>query len=367
MLRERGVCGYKDGIVDKMKKTDTYERVIFIDVLKSIACLCVLVGHVINGLIKDGMTVPDLLRMVNSYVYLFHVPCFFFASGYLYANKRLETWNDYLQFILRKLIVLGLPYVICSVAYILFSSAMSADMHTAYSFDAILSLAVAPVAQYWYLYALFEMFLIVPVVERLFRKIGEKWILLGFIICALVVHADAIYVEYVMMYTCFFYMGVYFNRTGVMQKGFFVQKSSFNLFVVGCVFSITVYAVYQMIAANTSFIDETGYVFKGITKILLVITIVWASYAVSRMHNVISRSLIWLSQYALYVYLFHTWFSGTLRVLLRKAGVTNSWVQVVCGIAVGLAGSLVAAVIIRKVPFFRFWFEPSYFLNRRES
>lgn len=367
MLRERGVCGYKDGIVDKMKKTDTYERALFIDVLKAIACLCVLVGHVINGLIKDGMIVPDLLRMVNSYVYLFHVPCFFFASGYLYANKRLETWNDYWQFILKKLIVLGLPYVVCSIAYILFSSVVSADMHTAYSFDAILSLAVAPVAQYWYLYALFEMFLIVPVVERLFHKIDEKWILLGFVICALVVHADAIYVEYVMMYTCFFYMGAYFNRTGVMQKGFFVQKGSFILFVVGCVCSITVYAVYQMIAANIFLTGETGYAVKGIAKILLVITIVWVSYAVSRMHNIVSRFLIWLSQYALYVYLFHTWFSGTLRVLLRKAGVTNSWVQVVCGIAVGMAGSLVAAVIIKRVPFFRFWFEPSYFFGHRVS
>lgn len=343
-----------------MKRTNEHERVVFIDVLKSIACLCVLVGHVINGLIKDGLEVSSLLRTINSYVYLFHVPCFFFASGYLYANTRLETWNDYFRFICKKLVVLGLPYMVCSIAYILFSSVLSADMHTAYSFQAILSLGVSPVAQYWYLYALFEMFLLVPVVEFLFYRVNQKWILLGFVVCALLLHSEIACIDYVMAYTCFFYMGAYANQTGVVKKGFFVEKSAKRLFVVGCMLSIAIFSAYQMIATYNDFTVEVGYAVRGITRLLLVITIVWISYAVSRMPDAGSRFLIWLSQYSLYIYLFHTWFTGTLRVLLRKAGVTNSWIQVVCGIAVGLACSLAAAVIIRKVSLFRFWFEPFF-------
>lgn len=197
-----------------------HERIVFIDILKSIACLCVLVGHVINGMIKDGMDVSAVLRTVNSYVYLFHVPCFFFASGYLYANRKTEMWGGYFRFIFRKLIVLGLPYFVSSIAYILFSSVMSSDMHTAYSFDAIMGLWVSPVVQYWYLYALFEMFAIVPVVELKCRKIDKKWILLVSVLCALLVRTDIVYMEYVVMYTCFFYMGAYANQIGVVKKGF---------------------------------------------------------------------------------------------------------------------------------------------------
>lgn len=79
-----------------------HKRIFFIDILKSLACICVMIGHVINGMIKDGMDVSVLLRTVNSYVYLFHVPCFFFASGYLYANQRLDKWNEYPKFLLKK-------------------------------------------------------------------------------------------------------------------------------------------------------------------------------------------------------------------------------------------------------------------------
>lgn len=335
-----------------------HERIVFIDILKSTACLCVLVGHVINGMIKDGMDVSTVLRTVNSYVYLFHVPCFFFASGYLYANKPPKTWERYLRFVSKKLVALGLPYFVCSIAYIVFSSVMSSDMHTAYSFDALMGLWVSPVAQYWYLYALFEMFVIVPALELVCGRIDRKWILLLSVVCALAVRADSACITYVTMYTCFFYMGAYCNQAGVIQKEFFAQKSAVHLLLAGCALSIAVYAAYQMIAAYTDFTAEVNYAVRGITRILLVITIVWIAYAMSQMHNAVSRFLIWLSQYSLYIYLFHTWFTGTLRVLLRKAGFTNSWLQAVCGITAGLAGSLAAAVIIRKVSFFRFWFEP---------
>lgn len=338
----------------------THERIVFIDSLKSIACLCVLVGHVINGMVKDGMDVSVVLRTVNSYVYLFHVPCFFLASGYLYANGRPETWGEYFRFILKKLIVLGLPYFVCSIAYVLFSSVMSADMHTAYSFDSLMGLWASPVAQYWYLYALFEMFVIVPLVELICRGLDRRWILLLFIVCALTVRAETVCIDYVMMYTCFFYMGAYFNQVNMIKKKFFTQNSSGRLLITGCALSIAVYAAYQMIAGYTDFAAEVDYAIRGVTRMLLVITIAWISYAVSKMHNVTSKFLIWLSQYSLYIYLFHTWFTGTMRVLLRKAGVTNSWIQVLCGIAVGLAGSLVAAVVFRKVHFFRFWFEPFF-------
>lgn len=76
-----------------IEKSQRY--VLYIDILKAIACICVLVGHVISGIIKADIEVSELLRHLCEYVYLFHVPCFFFASGYLYANKQIKTWKEY--------------------------------------------------------------------------------------------------------------------------------------------------------------------------------------------------------------------------------------------------------------------------------
>lgn len=256
------------------------------------------------------------------------------------------------------MIALGLPYLVCSVAYVLFSSVMSSDMHTPYSFDAIMGLWKNPVAQYWYLYALLEMFLVVPIIEFILHRVDRRWILLLFTIFALCIHVNVNCINYFTSYTCFFYMGTCFNQFDITHKFVGEGENHYRLLGLSCMMGMVIYAVYEYIEVNKVFSFEIRGVLNVIAKLLLVITVVGVSIAVSRMNNCLNKFLVWLAQYSLYVYLFHTWFSGTLRVLLRKTGILNSWVQTICGIAVGMAGSLCVAIIIKKVPFFQFWFEP---------
>lgn len=348
------------------EKKEAYEKIVFIDILKAIACLCVLIGHVINGMIKDGMEISESLRMINTYVYLFHVPCFFFASGYLYANKRLDTWHAYLKFTRKKLVTLAVPYFACSIAYILFSSIMSADMHTAYAVSAIVELWRMPVAQYWYLYALFEMFLLVPMIELLLPGLDKKWILLFFVGSALLIRSNVDSVTYVISYTCFFCLGICFNRADLLNRRYIRSMNPYKLLVSGFSVSMIVYLLYQWTVAIDIFTPDINAGLKCLTRLALVVTIVVISTAVSKMNNKVNKALVWLSQYSLYIYLFHTWFTGSLRIILRKTGITNDWVQTACGIALGLAGSLTAAMIIHKVPFLRVWIEPLQVVGKKE-
>lgn len=340
-------------------------QLVFINILKSIACICVLVGHVLNGMIKDGMEIHLVLYHINTFVYLFHVPCFFFASGYLYGKNDIEGVGQYLRFIGKKFIVLGVPYLICSIAYILFSSVLSGDMHTSYSFSAIAFLWKEPVAQYWYLYALFEMFLIIPIIEFVFKNLNKFLILVLFTVAALLIYPDIDCVAYVTGYAYIFYMGVYFNKTDLLDRSGIMEKRTSYIFLCSCAGCIVIYGIYSQVISYETF--NNGGILKSIVRPLLVLMIVGISLAIEKMKNCVNRFLIWLSQYSLYVYLFHTWFSGTLRVVLRRAGITNCWIQAVSGIAVGLSGSVLLAVIIRKVPLFRVWFEPLKVLERGET
>lgn len=348
-----------------MKKST--EKIVFVDILKAIACLCVLIGHVINGMMKDGMDVSEPLRLLNSYVYLFHVPCFFFASGYLYANKRLTGWREYLQFVGKKLITLAVPYFACSIAYILFSSIISSEMHTAYAISAITELWRTPVAQYWYLYALFEMFLLVPVIERILPKVDSRWIFLLFVGSALWIDSSVNSVAYLASYTCFFYLGVCFRRADLLNRHYFVSLNPYGLLVAGLSLSMIVYFFYRLMVAGNVFTSDLTSGLKCITRLLLVVTIVVIAIAVSKMNNKANKLLLWLSQFSLYIYLFHTWFTGSLRILLRKTGIRNDWIQAVCGIAIGLVGSLVAAMAIKRVPLLRIWIEPLQVMKKKEQ
>lgn len=334
------------------------EKFEFIDILKSFACLCVVIGHVIRGLRKGPIEVSLFLKDVADFVYLFHVPCFFFASGYLYVHSRPKKGKGYLKFVWKKLVVLGLPYFACSVFYMLAGPIMSADIET-YSFLGIMKeLLTAPIAQYWYLYALFEMFLIVPVVQLAEeRGVNSGWILLLFIACALGIRVDILWAKYLILYTCYFYLGVYFNQRNFLEKYCAGQTGKRGLFVCGAA-TIGIYVLYRAINSSELLGDTSMNLLQGVTKLLLVICMVGMSVAVTSKKNTMNRFLIWLSEYLLYIYLLHTWFTGSIRVILCRVGISSCWLHTICGMAVGVAGPVIAACIIRRVPVFRFWFEP---------
>jgi fucose 4-O-acetylase-like acetyltransferase len=341
------------------------DQIVFIDILKSIACLCVVVGHVLMGMIKAGMEIHWVLYHICTFLYLFHVPCFFFASGYLYGKNTIDKPNQYVRFILKKLIVLGLPYLACSVAYVLFSSFLRGEMNASYSIYDIFDIWKEPIAQYWYLYALFEFFLLIPVIEFIFKKINKIVILLLLTALGIFIHPNLVCVSYVTAYSYIFYTGVYFYKTDLLDKSGIRKISPVYLFSCCCIGSAVVYGIYAIFFADNNAGILGNAMVTCIVKLILVLLMVGISLALERMNHLLKRFLVWLSKYSLYVYLFHTWFSGTTRIVLRRVGVTNCWIQTVCGIVTGLAGSIIAAVVVQKTPVLRIWFEPLKVLEKQ--
>lgn len=78
-------------------------RLRHIDVARGIAILCVILGHLSNN-------------SINRVVYTFHLPIFFLISGY-FLNTETSTFN----YIRKKLRTLVIPYIITSIAIILFA------------------------------------------------------------------------------------------------------------------------------------------------------------------------------------------------------------------------------------------------------
>lgn len=192
------------------------KHVLYIDILKAIACICVLVGHVIGGIVKANIYVSNVLSHLCAYVYLFHVPCFFFASGYLYANKQIENGKEYVLFVAKKMLILGLPYLVCTVCYVAMSFFFSSEMNsnTYYSFGALINIWREPIAQYWYLYALLIMFMVIPAIELILKNVNKKYLFMAFILLALFGRSNISCINYIIQYAYLFYMGVIWDGLG---------------------------------------------------------------------------------------------------------------------------------------------------------
>ena len=136
------------------------ERNVLVDRLKGYACFLVLLGHVIMGIKIAGIDIPEFFWGMEKFIWSFHVALFLFLSGVVY--KMTGEWKgkqSKWKFILYKLYTLGIPYIVFSVVYILINSLVG-ESNTGFAVSDILYIWKTPVAQYWFLYALFFLFCI---------------------------------------------------------------------------------------------------------------------------------------------------------------------------------------------------------------
>lgn len=81
---------------------NTNERISWIDILKGIAIVGVFVGH------TTGAQFGNVSGFLNVWVYSFHMPLFFFLSGYVFSLRKYE---NYKYFFMRKVKSLIVPMV----------------------------------------------------------------------------------------------------------------------------------------------------------------------------------------------------------------------------------------------------------------
>lgn len=145
------------------EKATVRTREKWVDDVKVIACILVVLGHFFQSMTKAKiLPESDLYGWFNTTIYYFHVPLFFICSGYLYQKySKVYSFNTWYRNISKKAIALGVPYVTFStITWILkklFSSSVNDQIGGFCD-----TLLFHPTSPYWYLYALFFIFLVTP-------------------------------------------------------------------------------------------------------------------------------------------------------------------------------------------------------------
>lgn len=131
--------------------------------MKVIACILVVLGHFFQSITKATVLPEnDLYKWFNTTIYYFHVPLFFICSGYLYQKySKVNGFKSWKKNVAMKALALGVPYVTFSTATWVLKTVFSGSVN-----DQIAglddTLLFHPTAPYWYLYALFFIFLVTP-------------------------------------------------------------------------------------------------------------------------------------------------------------------------------------------------------------
>ena len=135
----------------------------WVDDVKVIACILVVLGHFFQSMTKAKiLPESDLYGWFNTTIYYFHVPLFFICSGYLYQKySKVNSVGSWCRNVAKKALALGVPYVTFTTATWVLKKIFSSSVN-----DQIGGLGdtlfLHPTSPYWYLYALFFIFLVTP-------------------------------------------------------------------------------------------------------------------------------------------------------------------------------------------------------------
>lgn len=285
------------------------------DIAKGIGIALVVYGHVARGLFNAGIPLdPIWFQRIDSFIYAFHMPLFFWVSGYLYFFSIQKKCS--FEVLKDKLKTVAYLYVVWSLLHGLIEVWMSQYTNGHLALRDVLALW-QPRAHFWFLYVLFLVFAIATLVYRFKNGLVTLVALLVSIL--------------------------WHQEPGVFGDGYPLVLVSlwFVYFAAGVAMAQFKPMVFR----------QAGLVLPALLAALALGSnwpLLWASVGVvsvlalsrwmdERVNGPAKSALIYLGQLSLPIYLLHVLAGSGLRIVLQKfVGVQNLGVHLIAGMALAL-------------------------------
>ena len=287
------------------EKTAVRTREKWVDGVKVIACILVVLGHFFQSMTKANILPEnDLYEWFNTTIYYFHVPLFFICSGYLYQKySKVNSVGSWYRNVAKKVLVLGVPYATFTTATWVLKKVFSSSVN-----DQIGGLGETlffhPTAPYWYLYALFFIFLVTPTFNSV--KAAAVGLVVALAAKGLILTGGySIYaVSTVLSNEIWFVLGMSICAFNVQLKGRKVQGMICGVLFI--ILSIMVYTA-EISSSAASFI-------MGLLACVAVIMMV------AGFEEKLGRGMEFIAKYTMPIFLMHTLFAAPMRSVLLKLG-----------------------------------------------
>lgn len=320
----------------------------WVDDVKVIACILVVLGHFFQSMTKANiMPENDLYGWFNTTIYYFHVPLFFICSGYLYQKySKVNSVDSWCKNVVKKLLALGVPYATFStitwVLKKLFSSSVNDQIG---GLGDILFLH--PTAPYWYLYALFFIFLVTPTFSSM--KVAVVGLVVALTAKVLILIGGG--------------YSIYAVSTVLLNEIWFVLGMSICAFNVQLKDKIVKGTICGVLFISLSIVEYTAKISGSVISFAMgLMACVAVILMVADFEKKFGRGMDFLAKYTMPIFLMHTLFAAPMRSVLMKIGITNAAIHVVLGLGISFVGPIIAAWVMKKTKWLEFFMYPNKFL-----
>ena len=308
------------------------KRDLEVDTLRGLACILLVSYHVVGGGQDLGLHLSDAdgLQRLNLVLSYLRMPLFSFLSGYVYAHRPFQA--QALSFIQGKVRRLLVPMLTVGTLFALVQSM------TPGANDSVTQwwlLHIIPVGHFWFLEALFIIFLLVAGLEK-YQVLSQR---VGF---AVVWGISLLLFEFVTPRPYFALDGVVsllpFFLAGLACKRFALGSDTLRWVAAAALIAAAMW-LWVLWSPDTRAGQETllpGLI-AGVSSAFLLLRSGWHS-----------PWLAYVGSYSFAIYLLHIFFTASSRIAFTQMHVTNTYLLLLLGTVVGIAGPIAAAQIIRR-------------------
>ncbi|AZN35368.1 acyltransferase family protein [Iodobacter ciconiae] len=308
----------------------------WVDYAKGVGILLVVYGHVVRGLIKAGLGIYlPLLNLVDEVIYGFHMPLFFFLSGCLFSQSA-KKWGSKKLF-LNKVDTILYPYIIWSLIQGAVEVFLSRYTNTGADIASVLNLLWSPRAHFWFLYALFFIFIFcIFAKDWIIKNIALIFICSVFVLLFFPVTYIAA-IDLTAHYLVFFVFGILFKQ--------YTKYICLNKWMLGLYF---VFSVFAFIFSKSTL--EAGMINRIMMFVYALSCILLLSSFCMLLNNKYSL-LLKVGQASLAIYLIHVIVGSGVRIVLNKfIGIQDFYILLLIGLLVSVSIPMIIWRYVGSIP-----------------
>ncbi len=316
-------------------------RTDWVDYAKAVGIVLVVYGHVARGVFNAGIKIPGgMYQLFDGIIYSFHMPLFFFLSGLFFHRSFSKRGGG--KFILNKIDVIAYPYFLWSIIQgaveVVFANYTNGSLALPDVF-----MLWEPRAQFWFLYALFFVFVFGSIV---FSFVSERYVIRALFFALILYLADLGFLgfkplSFVADSFVYFVFGMVFTRFDFEE----VFSTGGAFFASMAAFVMSQYLFHDYLNYSPLSKSVFGF-FLAIISILFVVSL---SILISRFGN---KFIAYIGASSMSIYILHILSGSSVRVVLSAVfGVNDFLVHLILGC---LAGVLVPLLVVKFFEFLKF-------------
>ncbi|MBQ6540558.1 MAG: acyltransferase family protein [Oscillospiraceae bacterium] len=342
-------------------------RIYYLDILRVIACLSVVLNHSSAIYVDRGIGSVNfwIAGILDGFVRI-GVPMFVMISGALMLDRNYEYTPKKLK---KRVVKMAVFFVCWSVIYcLIYGIAYPLIIeHRPVDFAGVVDSLIIGHYHLWFIYLIIGLYLIVPLL-RLWvtdenKKYVEYFLLLSFVFAFIIpqiisitgnytnaldsvnyVMEKNLQLRYVGGYTSFFILGWYFHNYEIKNK-----KAVYILGIAGLL--VTVFGTY--ILSRTT--GRTVKMYDNLSLNVLFQTVAVFVFVKDRFMNAEppNRAVSSVAKYSLGIYATHALFIALMYKVLDKAGIDFALITIPVVFTATLALGYLSSYILSRIPGFR--------------